>query len=53
MDYRRYEIQKGDTLESIALAQNVNVKELLDFHNANSTLTQQFLEAQFRFILMN
>ncbi len=42
MDYRRYEIQKGDTLESIALAQNVNVKELLDFHNANSTLTQQF-----------
>jgi hypothetical protein len=42
MDYKTYEIKKGDTLESIALQHNISVEELVNFHNAKASLTQQF-----------
>jgi len=42
MKVNTYEIKSGDTLESIAKENNVTVNELLDFHNSNATLTEQF-----------
>jgi LysM repeat protein len=33
MEFIKYEIKKGDTLESIAAKQGISVKELVDFHN--------------------
>lgn len=42
MEFIKYEIQQGDTLESIAKENNIAVSELLDFHNSKATLTQQF-----------
>ncbi|MCW3161410.1 LysM peptidoglycan-binding domain-containing protein [Chryseobacterium oryctis] len=39
MNLVKYEIQKSDTLESIANKHNVSVEELVDFHNQNSGMT--------------
>lgn len=41
MDFIKYKIEKGDTLETIAEKFNKTVNELLNFHNSNSVLTQQ------------
>lgn len=41
MEFIKYEIQKGDTLESIAKKYERTVNEVLDFHNSQSLLTQQ------------
>lgn len=41
MNFIKYKIEKGDTLQSIADKFNKTIKELLDFHNSNSVLTQQ------------
>lgn len=41
MNFIKYKIEKGDTLQSIAERFDKTVKELLDFHNGNSVLTQQ------------
>lgn len=35
-----YEIQKGDTLESIAAKHNISVNDLVAFHNQNCGITQ-------------
>lgn len=40
MEYIQYEIQKGDTLESIARMHNTTVKELIRFHNDHCGTTQ-------------
>ncbi|MFC7348898.1 LysM peptidoglycan-binding domain-containing protein [Chryseobacterium zhengzhouense] len=42
MTFIKYEIQKGDTLQSIAKTNNTTINELLDFHNSKAILTQQF-----------
>lgn len=42
MESSTYEIQKGDTLSSIAKKLNIDPNELLDFHNAQSSITQKF-----------
>lgn len=42
MDYTKYEIQKKDTLESIAKKHKISVNELVDFHNSKASLTHQF-----------
>lgn len=33
MEFIKYEIKRGDTLESIALEYSLNVTELINFHN--------------------
>ena len=38
----KYEIKRGDTLESIAEKHQITIKMLLDFHNSHSSVTQQF-----------
>lgn len=43
MEIITYEIQKGDTLQSIAEKHDITVKELVDFHNQNCGLTQQII----------
>lgn len=40
MEYIQYEIQKGDTLESIAKMHNTTVEELIRFHNDRCGATQ-------------
>ncbi|MCS4304786.1 LysM domain-containing protein [Chryseobacterium sp. BIGb0232] len=40
MEYIQYEIQKGDTLESIASMHNTTVRELIRFHNTHCGTTQ-------------
>lgn len=42
MEHKRYAIKKDDTLESIALEHKIDVEDLLNFHNANASITQQF-----------
>ncbi|MGH1520391.1 LysM peptidoglycan-binding domain-containing protein [Chryseobacterium sp. JK1] len=39
MEFIKYEIKKGDTLNSIAEKQGISVKELIRFHNENCGLT--------------
>lgn len=41
MDYIKYDIKEGSTLESIAKEKGISVKELLDFHNSKASMTQQ------------
>lgn len=41
MEFIKYEIKQGDTLESIAREREINVKELVDFHNSKANMTQQ------------
>lgn len=41
MNLVHYKIKKGDSLESIASGFNLNVAELLSFHNKNAVMTQQ------------
>ncbi|PQA96916.1 hypothetical protein B0A69_02300 [Chryseobacterium shigense] len=45
MEFIKYEIQRDDTLESIAEKYGRTVNELLDFHNSQSLLTQQIHSA--------
>ncbi|MGE8552531.1 MAG: LysM peptidoglycan-binding domain-containing protein [Chryseobacterium jejuense] len=40
MEYIQYKIQKGDTLESIAIMHNTTVKDLVRFHNDHCGATQ-------------
>jgi len=53
----KYEIQKGDTLESIAEKYERTVSEVLDFHNSQSLLTQQihssFIPIHIKIILLD
>lgn len=49
MEWIEYIIQKGDNLESIANKHNINSKDLLDFHNSNVPLTQQFYGSEIPF----
>ncbi|WP_419495114.1 LysM peptidoglycan-binding domain-containing protein [Chryseobacterium bernardetii] len=39
MEFIKYKIQKGDTLNSIAESQGISVQELINFHNDNCGLT--------------
>jgi len=41
MKFTTYQIQKGDTLESIAEKQGCTVKQLVQFHNQHAEMTQQ------------
>lgn len=41
MDFIKYNIKEGSSLESIAKEKGVSVKELLDFHNSNASITEQ------------
>lgn len=41
MKFTTYQIQKGDTLESIAEKQGCTVKQLVQFHNQHVEMTQQ------------
>ena len=43
MDIIKYEIKRGDTLESIAEQNGISIKELVDFHNKNCGITQQII----------
>lgn len=43
MEVIKYEIQRGDTLESIAETQKISVKELVKFHNENCGLTNMII----------
>jgi hypothetical protein len=45
----QYEIQKKDTLESIASNFNISVTELVSFHNKNGSLTQQIYASEIPF----
>ncbi|AKK73368.1 hypothetical protein OK18_12765 [Chryseobacterium gallinarum] len=42
MEYSKYQVKRGDTLESIAEKYQMTGKELLAFHNSHSPVTQQF-----------
>ncbi|MFC6269823.1 hypothetical protein [Frigoriflavimonas asaccharolytica] len=42
MEYKLYNIIQGDTLESIAKKNKISIDEMLDFHNRNSGMMQQF-----------
>lgn len=42
MEHKIYNIIQGETLEVIAKKNNLSIDELLDFHNRNSGMTQQF-----------
>lgn len=39
MEFTKYKVQPGDTLKSIADQQEINIKELVDFHNKNCGIT--------------
>lgn len=41
MEFTKYDIREGSTLESIAKENGVSIKELIDFHNSKVPLTQQ------------
>lgn len=43
MNFIKYKIEKGDTLESIALKEEISVKELVNFHNENCGLTNMII----------
>lgn len=43
MDIIKYEIKRGDTLESIAEQNGISIKELVDYHNKNCGITQQII----------
>ncbi|OCA70271.1 LysM peptidoglycan-binding domain-containing protein [Chryseobacterium arthrosphaerae] len=43
MEIIRYDIKKGDTLESIANDHDLSVKELINFHNDNCGLTSMII----------
>lgn len=40
MEFIKYIIKKGDTLQSIAEKEKMSTKDLIDFHNANNPITQ-------------
>lgn len=42
MEYKTYNIIKGETLEMIAKKNKLSIDELLNFHNKNSGMMQQF-----------
>lgn len=44
MEFTRYEILKGDTLQLIAEKSQITLKELVEFHNLHCGLTQQIIE---------
>lgn len=56
MELIKYEIQKGETLDSIAKKQDISVKELVKFHNENCGLTNMIigndLPIQMTFLLL-
>jgi len=56
MEIIKYEIKKGDTLESIAIQQGLPVRELVNFHNENCGLTNMIIgdkvPIQLTFILL-
>lgn len=41
MEFIKYEIKDGDSLETIANKNNLSVDELIEFHNENSGITQK------------
>ncbi|WP_419868491.1 LysM peptidoglycan-binding domain-containing protein [Chryseobacterium sp. CT-SW4] len=41
MNFIKHEIEKGDTLESLARQYEVTAKQLVEFHNLHSPVTQQ------------
>ncbi|WP_159479893.1 LysM peptidoglycan-binding domain-containing protein [Chryseobacterium sp. 18068] len=43
MVFKKYRIEQGDTLEAISKKQNIDVKELVDFHNSHNTITQSII----------
>lgn len=43
MDYIEYNIQQGETLDSIAKKHNLSSEELLHFHNSKSGITQKIV----------
>lgn len=43
MNFIKYKIKEGDTLESIAEKETISIKELIDFHNSLSTITQSII----------
>jgi hypothetical protein len=43
MDFVKYKIEKGDTLQSIARKEEISVKELVNFHNENCGLTNMII----------
>lgn len=49
MELKEYKIQKGDTLESIAAKHQISVKELLNFHNQYSGITQAIYSTKIPF----
>lgn len=49
MEIITYEIQKGDTLQSIAEKHDITVKELVYFHNQNCGITQQIIDENIPF----
>lgn len=56
MEIIKYEIQKGDTLESIAAKEHISVEELVGFHNENCGLTHMIIGSeiplQLNFVLL-
>lgn len=46
MEFIKYEIQKGDTLESIAAKEHISVEELVGFHNENCGLTHMIIGSE-------
>lgn len=40
MEFTKYKVQQGDTLQTIAEKEKISVKDLINFHNAHSLITQ-------------
>ncbi len=49
MEIIEYQIQQGDTLESIAEKYNITVEELVDYHNQHCGITQQVIGSEIPF----
>lgn len=57
MEFIKYEIKKGDTLESIALKYKLDVRELISFHNQHcgitNTIIDNYLPIHLQYLFLN